>query len=266
MRFFSIYYDFIKIELKTVVEYPVAFWSHTIAKMLGWGADLTVIYLMILQFENVLNWSAYEVLFLCSLNAASYAMAGFFMFAGFNNLQNHIQSGEFDEILTKPINSFFYLISKNFSYGYLGNLISVLIALVICIIKLNITMSLFDTIYLLLVLLGGMLIYGALFMFTSIPSFWIVKVDALTRLRGQIGSFLRYPISIYDKCIQILLTFIFPLAFINFYPAQYFLNKNDLLGFSPIFPYLTPIVGVVVFLLGYLFFFEGIKNYSSTGS
>ncbi|AEE97661.1 ABC transporter permease [Mahella australiensis] len=266
MEYMSLYFDFIKIKLKSITEYPGAFWAHSIAKMMGWGADLIVVYLMVHKFESILSWSAYEVLFLFSMDATSYALAGFFMFNPFAMLSQHIQMGTFDEMLTKPLNPFFYLCFKGFTTGYLGNLISTVTAMIICIIKLNISMSFVNIFYLIIIIIGSALIHSALFMFSNIPAFWIVKTDALSSFRWALDEFIRYPISIYDRWIQIMLTFVFPVAFINFYPSQYFLQKSDFLGFSPFFAHMTVVIGSILFVLGYMFFFVGVRNYKSTGS
>lgn len=266
MEYLSLYMDFIKIKLRVLTEYPAAFWAQSIAKMMGWAADLIIIYLMVWRFESVLSWSAYEVLLLYSLNATAYALAGFFMFNAFGRLSLHIQSGTFDEILTKPLNPFLYLCFKGFSTGYVGNLISTITAMIYSIVKLDIPMDFINIFYLIIIITGSSLIHAAVFMFSNIPVFWIIKADALFSFRWALDEFIRYPISIYDRWIQIMLTFVFPMAFINFYPAQYFLRKSDFLGFSPIFVHLTPVIGIFLFTLAYLFFFIGVRNYKSTGS
>lgn len=266
MEYMSLYFDFIKIKLKGMTEYPGAFWAESIAKMMGWAANLIIIYLMVYRFKNVLSWSAYEVLMLYSINATSYSLAGFLMFNAFGTLSRHIQMGTFDEMLTKPMNPFFYLCFKGFSTGYIGNLISTVTAMVVCIVKLNIPMSFINVFYLVIIIIGSTLIHSGMFMFANVPVFWIVKADALLSFRWALDEFIRYPISIYDRWIQVMLTFVLPIAFVNFYPVQYFLKKNDFLGFSPVLAHMTPVIGIILFALGYMFFFAGIRNYKSTGS
>lgn len=266
MEYISLYYEFVKIKLKSVVEYPGAFWAQTIAKIMGWGADIIIIYLMLSRFETVFGWTTFEVLFLYSMNATAYAIAGFFMWHAFQDLSQHVRNGTFDEILTKPMNPFLYLCSKSFTTAYVGNIISSVTALVVCFIKLEISLNFLSLLLFLLMLFGAALIHCALFMFSNIPVFWMIKSDAIRSLRWNLESFIRIPISIYKRWIQIVLTFILPVAFISFYPSQYFLQKNDFLGFNPYIGYLTPVIGIVLFYLGYQFFKLGVKNYKSTGS
>lgn len=266
MRYLSLYAAFIKIKLKSMTEYPVAFWTHTIAKILGWGANLIVIYLMIYRFNNIFTWSAYEVLFLYSINTTAYSLAGFFMFHPFERLSEHIRMGTFDEMLTKPINPFFYLCFKEFSTGYVGNIIVTGIALAICIIKLNIEFSLFNLLFFIIILISGALIHSSFMIIFNIPAFWIVKTDALSTFKWSLNEFIQYPLSIYDRWIQIMLTFVFPVAFIGFFPSQVLLEKTDHLGFPAQIVFLSPLVGIVLFIISYFLFFVGIKNYKSTGS
>lgn len=262
----SMYWDFLKLRLKVIIEYPSAFWTEAIAKIMGWGADLIIVYLMISRFNTVLNWSAYEVLLLFAINATTYALAGFFMYGSFAHLANNIRMGILDDMLTKPINPFAFLCFKSFAIGYLGNLIAAGIAIVICFINLHIALTPLNFLYLFLMIAGGTLIQCGLFMLSSIPVFWLVKADELMGLVTSLRDFIKYPISIYDRWIQVLLSFIVPVAFISFFPSQLLLNKTDFLGFSPVIAYLSPLVGLVLFFLGYVLFFLGLKSYKSSGT
>ena len=38
-------------------------------------------------------------------------------------------------------------------------------------------------------------------------------------------DFTRYPISIYTRAVRIVLSFVFPFAFMNYFPAKYFLKR-----------------------------------------
>lgn len=66
-------------------------------------------------------------------------------------------------------------------------------------------------------------------------------------------KFAGYPISIFHKAIQFFMIYIMPFAFVNYFPAQYLLRKDDMSEYSEIFMYLTPAVGIVMYLLSYFF-------------
>lgn len=267
MEYMSLYLKFIQIKLRGMVEYKGAFWLSFFAKLIGFFTDFVMIWLLIYRFDSIAGWNSYEVMLLYSLNLASYSFAGFFLFHPFTKLSARIQSGEFDEILTKPLNPFLYLVCREFSTGYFSNLTVAFSVLSFTLYQLHIPLTAQTIGFLLLTLAGGALIQGAAFIATNTPSFWIVKNNRLqSLLMGVPTQFIRYPISAYNKVIQIILTVVLPYAFINYYPAQRLLDKQEFLMFSPVLQYATPVVGIVLFGAAYQFWKLGLRHYNSTGS
>lgn len=79
-------------------------------------------------------------------------------------------------------------------------------------------------------------------------------------------KFAGYPISIFHKAIQFFMIYVMPFAFVNYFPAQFLLRKNDMSEYPEIFMYLTPAVGIVMYLLAYLFWRFSIRFYKSSGN
>ena len=106
---------------------------------------------------------------------------------------------------------------------------------------------------------GAMILIGAL-------SFWTMRT-------GEIGDVFyynlreltHYPLLIYPKWIQYLLTFLFPWAFINYYPSLIILGKAES-GFEQMLGYLSPLVGAFVLSLGIFVFYLGLRRYASAGT
>lgn len=264
---FSLYFEFVKIRIMEVAEYRKAFFAGVFAQFASYGAEFILIWLVMTQFKSINNWTTYEVILLYALNLGSYAIAGFFFFNPCTQLVTMIQNGTFDEVLTKPLNHFLYLICREFNSGYLSHIILSIVVTSICFYKLGISWSLSNIIFLLVVLIGGSLIQGAGFIFTSVPAFWIIESSGLREIFFfQLRGFIKYPVSIYNNVVQLILTFLVPYAFINFYPAEFFLNKKDYLLFNPAFQFLTPFVGLILITLAYYFWKIGVNNYKSTGS
>jgi len=63
----------------------------------------------------------------------------------------------------------------------------------------------------------------------------------------------------------LIISFVIPLAFMNYFPSQVFLGRSDYI-FSPALGYMTPIVGITLFLIALKFWNFGIRHYQSTGS
>jgi ABC-2 type transport system permease protein len=62
-----------------------------------------------------------------------------------------------------------------------------------------------------------------------------------------------------------LLTFVFPLGFMAYYPAHHFLQLAPR-SFPIYFPFLSPLVAVLTLLIALLFWSLGLQHYQSTGT
>ncbi|HZX68256.1 MAG TPA: ABC-2 family transporter protein, partial [Candidatus Elarobacter sp.] len=122
--------------------------------------------------------------------------------------------------------------------------------------------------YVPLVALGGALIDFGVNLAIATASFWFTRVDSLRWVFMSLEQeFSRYPLSIYQRGVKVMLAFVVPFAFMNYFPATFLLHKNeDGLHLNPAVGLLTPLVGVVVFVLGYAFWRIGIDRYQGTGS
>jgi ABC-2 type transport system permease protein len=80
-------------------------------------------------------------------------------------------------------------------------------------------------------------------------------------------EFSRYPISIYGRGVRVVLAFILPFAFMNYFPATFLLHKSET-GFNlnPAVGLLTPVVGALWVAGAYAFWRGGLNRYQGTGS
>ncbi|WP_373459704.1 ABC-2 family transporter protein [Paenibacillus harenae] len=119
----------------------------------------------------------------------------------------------------------------------------------------------------LLTVIGGTLIQAAIIVISASSAFWIVRSGTIVDIAiYTIRSFINYPISIYGKSIQLLLTFVIPYAFVNFYPAAAFLDKLESGTMAGFYAYSSIIVGALLFALACWVFNRGVLRYDSSGS
>lgn len=264
---FSVYFYLIKMQYLSQLEYRGVMNFQFMAKIFGFGSTYVITWLMFHSFKSINGWTLYEVFFLQSLLGVVYPLSSCLFKNSVDFLPQKIATGEFDAVLTKPVNSLLYYMFRVFSTGYISNILIGVSMLVFAWIKLGLGFGFAKIGFLLLVISGGVLIQSAIYIIAAVPNFWIIKGEALTDLViYSSAEFCDYPLSIFKRPIQILVTFLVPYAFISFYPAQYFLAKNDFLFFSPVVQYLTPLVGIVLFLGAYGLWQAGINHYESSGS
>ncbi|WP_297423020.1 ABC-2 family transporter protein [Clostridium sp.] len=231
------------------------------------SAGILVIYLTLMKFDNINGWNINEMLFLFSLLFLTYAILVIF-FTGLRDFSYTIQQGLFDRIMLRPRGLLFQLMSSDsdclaaLGHGTLGILLFILSAN-----NVGIIWNAKTILYYIFILVGGVLIQGAIFLFFASLNFFFVKTENLREIfYWNVRKFAGYPISIFNKTIQFLLMFIIPFAFVNYFPAQYLLRKEDMINYPLIFMYITPLVGIVLYLLAYGFWKFSVRYYKSTGN
>jgi ABC-2 type transport system permease protein len=118
------------------------------------------------------------------------------------------------------------------------------------------------------IVFGGALIDLGISLAIATCSFWFVRVDTLRWVVMSLEQdFTRYPISIYGRGVQIVLAFVLPFAFMNYFPATYFLQKAEIgLHLNPAVGLLTPAIGLAWLGAAYAFWIFGLRHYQGTGS
>ena len=267
MHSITMFFRFASLWAQHLAEYRAAFFVGTIGMIFLFGGEMFVVWIVIDRFEHIGNWRAYEVLLLLGMNMLAYGMAGLFTWSSFSRLGEYVQSGEFDEFLIRPMSVSLYFIIKRFRYGHLAHILISSTVIGFALSNLSISFTLFKWFWLLVAILSASMIQVSFIVYTAVASFWLVRAESFVSFFvWGMRNFVQYPISIYPKFIQFILTFIIPYAFINFYPAQYFLQKNDILLFHPYIQFMGPIVGLSMFSIAVLLWKAGLKRYQSTGT
>ncbi len=266
MRYLRLTWLTIKNDFKSASSYKASFILNMFSQLLDYAAGFGIIFIVVSAFGNINGWDRYEVMLLYGVSLASYALAGFFFYDLAIPLPGMIKSGAFDEYLVKPIRVFPYLLSTKFCKGYLSHLTLSVILITICFVNIGVCVSLLQILCMIMIIISGALIYASFFLFSTVPAFFVGKTDSLFGAMFFFRDMINYPISIYPKFLQIILVFILPYGFINFFPVQMIINKNDYLFFGSAVRYAAPVVAVCLFAAAIWFFSFGVKHYKSSGS
>ncbi len=253
---------------KSTLEYRPAFVTDGITVIISYTVMYVGIWILLEKFKMIQGWTMYEVMFLFNMNLLAYSLTAFaFRTPMIEDIEDMVRMGRFDIVLTKPVNSLVYLLLGRCTEGYFGQLSVVTVIFTICFINLNFEWTIGKIIFFITTIIGATLVQAAIFIALGTLTFFITRHNAIYNLVNGTGrGFIDYPISIYDKYIQVIFTFVIPFAFVNYYPATFLLDKSGEALFHPVLQYLTPVVGIVLFILAYRFWKIGVNRYESTGS
>ena len=259
LRLFLLYFaQYAKVRLAYKADFFIAFFSSMSATLLAFGFVL-VLFSKIPQLQG---WSFYEILF---LYAFSLVPLGLFNVVSWNLYEFgdiYIIQGRFDRILLRPVDTLFQVLFEKFRIESLQEVVTGLLVITICVGRLHLAWRFADTLWFLLMVVCGALIYLAVFLILTAVSFWFEDRVGIVPPVFNMLTFGRYPLTIYNVFIQFMLSWIIPFGFASFYPTTHFLGRA---GFARYF-HLVPLVAAGFFALAVLVWNKGVENYSSTGS
>lgn len=248
-------------------QYRADTFIATIAVFLREAASIIVIYLALMKFDNINGWNVNEMLFLFSLLFITYSII-VILFADLRDFSRMIREGRFDRLLVMPRGLLIQLVSNHadviaaVGHGMLG-----LVLFIASAGRVGVHWDLKTIMFYISTIIGGVLIQGGMFIIFSALSFYFVETNSIREIfYWNMRKFAGYPISIYNKLIQAVMIYIVPFAFVNYFPAQYLLKKEDMSNYPQVFMYLTPVIGIGVYLLAYVFWRVSIRFYKSTGN
>lgn len=263
----SLYIFFAKMTIREELVLRASFITGIIGQWLYYGATIFSLYIIVSGFETLGGWNNFEVMTFFALSMLSYALAATVFFTPCRNLTTRVHTGEFDEALTKPIDPLWYEVSRGFNFGYIGHMILCLVILWISLPQTQFVFSLWNFLLLIIMLVGATLMQAALLLFSSIFSFFTVGDNPLVTLfTVSMRRFVEYPISIYNMTIQVILTFVLPYAFLNFYPIGIILGKEYTFSFPVIIVYLSPCISMGFFYLSIKAWRWALRYYQSSGT
>lgn len=148
---------------------------------------------------------------------------------------------------------------KGFSQFGIG-----LVLLVIAWRRLAVPVTILNLLMFVVLWTGAVFICMALIILSSTFGFMGGGTNAAVFLASDLKSYGRYPLTIFNKVLKFLFTFILPIGFIAYYPAGFFFGKQQ--GTAAILTYLSPVIGVAFFWISCKIWEYFAERYAGTGN
>lgn len=261
MKYFEIFLQYASQYLKIKLAYRTDILVGFLSDIMFQAVNLIFIIVVFAHTTFLGGWSRDEIIFIYGFFLVPYAIFdAFFNIWDFND--RYIVKGEMDRILTRPVHSLFQIILERMELESLLGVITGLIVMVYAAIQLKLTFHWYDVLILMMMIVGGALVYAGIFIALASIGFWSDAKTDIMPMMYNIGNYGRYPVDIYNKVIRYILTFILPFAFVGVYPAAYFLGKTEWYRYA----FLTPVVGLIVFITAVVIWNVGVKKYRGAGN
>jgi ABC-2 type transport system permease protein len=169
--------------------------------------------------NSVAGWGKGDAFVLAAtcflMNSLTYAF-----FFSLMEIPQQVRLGTMDFVITKPIDSQFWVSTRKFNFDQVGSLIAGvgMVFLGISIAGVHPTAAQWSA-YVILVFASLGIFYSFLLMLMTL-GIWLVRVDNLWVLGETTMQITRFPLDIYQTGIQRFFTFFVPLGFISTIPSR----------------------------------------------
>lgn len=251
--------------LRAQLQYPANFAIHVLGISMIGLVDILVILALTNAFQSIGGWGFWELGFMSSLWRMSHGIHHvlFLSFWGHSWL---VGTGRFDRLLVRPVHPVIQIMASDLHLASIGELLPAVALFFITCPKVKVAWNLFNIAFLVIVVFSGAIIEWAGFLFFAAFDFWFVKAQSFQWI---VSPFLfittRYPTHIYGRTLSFIVTYVFPYAFMAYYPTHHFFQL-DVEVFYGFFPYITPLVAIIALMVALAFWSIGLKHYQSTGT
>ncbi|MFI9624913.1 ABC transporter permease [Streptomyces sp. NPDC052042] len=252
--------------LRSTMAYRASFAMTVFGNFAATAFDFVAILLMFSHVDVLDGYSLPEIALLYGASGTAFGLADLVM-GSMDRLGRRVRDGTLDTLLVRPVPVLAQVAADRFAPHRLGRITQGALVLGYALVVLEVEWTPLKTAMIPLMLLSGAAIFAAVFVAGA--AFQFVAQDA-SEVQNSFtyggNTLLQYPPSIFAKDLVRGVTFVVPLAFVNWLPALYVLGREYPLGLPEWVAFLPPVVAAVCWAGAGLAWRKGLRAYRSTGS
>lgn len=262
VRYIVIFNQYLAQYMKSQMAYRADFFANIFSELLQQSVNLIFIAVVFSKVSSIKGWSKDEVLFIYGFFLVPFGIYGGFLNHLFDVPEKYVLQGEFDRILLRPLNAWYQVIIETMNPELLVGTLTGIVIMLRSARALHITLVWSDIPLILVLVAGATMVYAGVYTLLASIGFWSEGNTGLMPMVYNLSNYGRYPMTIYRGVTRFLLTWVLPFAFVGFYPATIIMHRYEFAGYA----YLTPVIGIISFAVGYRVWVAGVRNYRGTGS
>ncbi|MFG2624827.1 ABC transporter permease [Streptomyces sp. NPDC048473] len=252
--------------LRSTMAYRASFAMTAFGNFAVTAFDFVAILLMFQHVDALGGYTLPEIALLYGASGTAFGLADLVM-GSMDRLGRRVRDGTLDTLLVRPVPVLAQVAADRFALRRLGRITQGALVLGYALVTLDIGWTPLKVVMIPLMLLSGAAIFAAVFVAGA--AFQFVAQDA-SEVQNSFTyggtTLLQYPPSIFAQDLVRGVTFVVPLAFVNWLPALYVLGRDYPLDLPDWVAFLPPVVAGLCWLLAGLAWRSGLRAYRSTGS
>ncbi|MFE2142773.1 ABC transporter permease [Streptomyces sp. NPDC059456] len=252
--------------VRSTMAYRTSFFLSAFGNAAIQLLDFVAIWIMFSHVDALGGFTLPEIALLYGSSSVSLGIADLVL-GNTHRVGVRIRDGSLDTMLVRPVPVLAQVAADRFALRRVGRTGQGLAVLVWSLAVLDVDWTAGKVLLVPVMVVAGAAIFGAVMVAGA--AFQFVAGDAAEVQNSFTyggNTMLQYPPTVFAADLLRGVTFIVPLAFVNWLPALYVLGRPYPLGLPGWVSFLSPLVAVVVFVPASLAWRAGLRSYRSTGS
>jgi ABC-2 type transport system permease protein len=252
--------------VRSTMAYRTSFLLTAFGNFAATGLDFVTIVLMFSHITVLGGFTLPEIAFLYGTSSASFGLADLVL-GSMDRLGRRVRDGTMDTLLLRPVPVLAQVAADRFALRRLGRITQGLLVLGWALARVHVSWTPVNLLLMPVMVLSGAALFGAIFVGGAAFQFWASDASEVQNSVTYGGNtMLQYPPNIFARDLVRGVTFVVPLAFVNWLPALHILGKPDPLGLPAWVDFASPPVALGCCALAGLAWRTGLRSYRSTGS
>ncbi|MHB9861429.1 ABC transporter permease [Streptomyces sp. YIM S03343] len=252
--------------IRSTMAYRVSFVMTTVGNFAATVLDFVAILLMFTRVDALGGWELPQVAFLYGLSTTAFGIADLAI-GSMERLGQRVRDGTLDTLLVRPAPVLAQVAADRFGLKRLGRIAQGILVLGYALSRLDVDWTPLKLLLMPVTVVSGGLIFCSVFVAGAAFQFVAQDASEVQNAFTYGGTtLLQYPPTVFAKELVRGVTYVVPLAFVNWLPATYVLGLPYPLGLPEWAAFLTPLVAAGCCALAGLAWRAGLRSYRSTGN
>jgi viologen exporter family transport system permease protein len=250
--------------VRSSLAYRASFWTLTVSSALITALDFVGLALMFHTIDSLRGFDLRDLALLYGASGIGIGV-GDLLIGSVEQIGVHVRTGTLDAMLTRPVPLLVQVCADQFAIRRLGRITQAAAVFAYGCWEVDWTVP--KVLLAIAMVMAGSAIFVSFFIAFSCVQFWTLDATEFANAFTYGGNTMtQYPMTIFPREVVKGLTFLIPVAFVNWYPCLYLLDRPDPFGMPSWFAILSPVVAGLTMLVAGLVWRTGVRHYTSTGS
>ncbi len=263
MRYLKLYGTYAKLSLMSKLVYKVNAIVGIVAFLFAEATSLFTLYFLVRSVPSIDGYSIYHIGLLFGLTNMAVGIDHLLTDRLWTVAYFEVKLGKLDHMFLRPLPILFQVIASEIQLEALGEIIIATAMIIFCGSQVETVSNPGAILLVILGILCAALIIASFKILVASLAFKFKRSGPLLQFIYNFSGFTKYPLKIYPKVIQMILTFVIPLGLCLFYPFENLFTPVDnpgaiafgILGFTAVFS------SICIFV-----WTKMVKMYESTGT